>query len=79
MDNLTTVADAGTVDAREAQGLSPETLRGKALDLGPRRIVLRTSGRRHGPIARLVSPSDVGELIKPFVAASRPCGSSEGR
>src|SRR6266850_4301516 len=33
----------------------------------PRAIVLRTGGERHGPIARLVSPSDVGELIKPFV------------
>ena len=30
-------------------------------------IVLRTRGRRHGPITRLVSPSDIGELIKPFV------------
>jgi redox-sensitive bicupin YhaK (pirin superfamily) len=29
--------------------------------------VLRTRGLRHGPIARLVSPSDIGELIKPFV------------
>jgi redox-sensitive bicupin YhaK (pirin superfamily) len=32
-----------------------------------RQIVLATSGRQHGPITRLVSPSDVGELIKPFV------------
>jgi len=32
-----------------------------------RSIVLRTRGRRHGPITRLVSPSDIGELIKPFV------------
>src|SRR5258708_26291705 len=32
-----------------------------------RRIVQTTSGRRHGPINRLVSPSDIGELIKPFV------------
>jgi len=31
-----------------------------------RRMVLSTSGRRHGPITRLVSPSDIGELI-PFV------------
>jgi redox-sensitive bicupin YhaK (pirin superfamily) len=33
----------------------------------PRRITHRTGGRRHGSIVRLVSPSDVGELIKPFV------------
>src|SRR6266852_9773754 len=32
-----------------------------------RRIVYRTHGRAHGPITRLVSPSDVGEFIKPFV------------
>src|SRR2546423_308140 len=32
-----------------------------------REIALRTRGRRHGPITRLVSPSDIGERIKPFV------------
>ncbi len=32
-----------------------------------RRIVQTTGGRRHGSIARLMSPSDIGELIKPFV------------
>ena len=30
-------------------------------------IQLRTRGNTHGPITRLVSPGDVGELIKPFV------------
>jgi len=34
---------------------------------GRRPIVLRTRGQRHGPITRLVSPSDIGEFIKPFV------------
>jgi redox-sensitive bicupin YhaK (pirin superfamily) len=33
----------------------------------PRRVAFRTSGRQQGPITRLVSPSDIGELIKPFV------------
>ncbi len=33
----------------------------------PRKVIFRTRGRKHGPITRLVSPSDVGELIKPFV------------
>ena len=33
----------------------------------PRGIRLVTGGQRHGPITRLASPSDVGELIKPFV------------
>ena len=32
-----------------------------------RRIVFRTRGRQHGPIVRLASPSDLGEMIKPFV------------
>jgi redox-sensitive bicupin YhaK (pirin superfamily) len=32
-----------------------------------RGIARRTRGSSHGPITRLVSPSDVGELIKPFV------------
>src|SRR5258708_16578813 len=38
-----------------------------AVNVGARRIALTTGGRRHGPITRLVSPSDIGELIKPFV------------
>jgi redox-sensitive bicupin YhaK (pirin superfamily) len=38
-----------------------------AAPIGRREIVLRTRGQRHGPITRLVSPSDIGELIKPFV------------
>jgi redox-sensitive bicupin YhaK (pirin superfamily) len=32
-----------------------------------RQIVHRTRGRTRGPITRLVSPSDLGEVIKPFV------------
>src|SRR6202453_5358191 len=32
-----------------------------------RAIVHRTRGETHGPITRLVSPSDLGEVIKPFV------------
>lgn len=32
-----------------------------------RRIVHRTFGHQHGAITRLVSPHDLGELIKPFV------------
>ena len=27
----------------------------------------RTRGRTHGPITRLMSPSDFGEILKPFV------------
>ena len=32
-----------------------------------REIVYRTRGHTHGPITRLMSPSDLGELLKPFV------------
>src|SRR5882672_5234666 len=31
------------------------------------RIAKRTSGQKHGPITRLMSPSDFGRLLKPFV------------
>src|SRR5436309_4215422 len=33
----------------------------------PPRIIGRTRGRRRGPITRLMSPGDLGELLKPFV------------
>lgn len=39
----------------------------EAVQASARRIVLRSRGDKHGPITRLVSPSDIGELIKPFV------------
>jgi redox-sensitive bicupin YhaK (pirin superfamily) len=32
-----------------------------------RTIVERTRGRTHGPVTRLMSPSDLGEILKPFV------------
>ena len=32
-----------------------------------RQLTYRTRGRRHGAITRLVSPGDVGQMIKPFV------------
>ena len=32
-----------------------------------RMIVTRTAGRQHGPVKRLVSPADLGEVLKPFV------------
>ena len=37
----------------------------------PRGIALRTFGHGHGPITRLVSPSGIGEAIKPFVFLDR--------
>jgi redox-sensitive bicupin YhaK (pirin superfamily) len=32
-----------------------------------RRVVHRTRGHRHGPVTRLMSPSDLGEVLRPFV------------
>ena len=32
-----------------------------------RRIALLRSGRRHGPLTRLITPWDIGELTRPFV------------
>jgi redox-sensitive bicupin YhaK (pirin superfamily) len=32
-----------------------------------RAIVQRTRGRTHGPVTRLMSPSDFGKILKPFV------------
>ena len=47
-----------------------------------RAIVHRTRGSTHGPITRLVSPSDLGEVLKPFVfldiASFRPALGSQG-
>lgn len=37
----------------------------------PRAIAYRTRGRNHGAITRLVSPSDLGEVLKPFVFLDR--------
>src|SRR5258708_2210075 len=55
---LTVLEDAGYAVAPSLEQL---------LSAGPRRIAFRSSGRQHGPITRLVSPSDIGEQIKPFV------------
>ena len=40
----------------------------------PRRIALLASGRRHGPITRLITPWDIGELTEPTFT----CGSGTG-
>ena len=38
-----------------------------AIQVRPRKIVRRTRGNHHGPITRLMSPGDLGQLLKPFV------------
>lgn len=45
---------------------TPNTLRGEG-----RRIVHRTRGHAHGGITRLMSPGDLGQLVKPFVFLDR--------
>lgn len=35
--------------------------------MSARKIVHRTRGNRHGPITRLMSPGDLGQVLKPFV------------
>jgi len=44
-----------------------QTLAKKTDTLNDRKITHRSRGQSHGPITRLVSPGDLGELIKPFV------------
>ena len=44
-----------------------ETLIKRELKEKRREVVLRTRGSSHGPITRLVSPSDLGQAVKPFV------------
>lgn len=36
-----------------------------------RKVIERTRGLGHGPIVRLMSPSDLGQIIKPFVFLDR--------
>jgi redox-sensitive bicupin YhaK (pirin superfamily) len=58
---------SAAVVARDNRPFAVEDSPEAAASAGARRIALRTRGRQHGPITRLVSPSDIGELIKPFV------------
>jgi uncharacterized membrane protein YphA (DoxX/SURF4 family) len=58
---LTITASVSPGAPRSLADLAPEE------SSGLRRIAIRTGGRRHGPITRLVSPSDIGHAIKPFV------------
>src|SRR6266851_4190275 len=46
-------------------GGSPMTL--STTQSSPSRIARRTRGQTHGPVTRLMSPSDFGQLLKPFV------------
>jgi len=50
-----------------SQAIPGDTGLDQASSVGVRTIVHRTHGSTHGPITRLVSPSDLGESLKPFV------------
>jgi redox-sensitive bicupin YhaK (pirin superfamily) len=58
-----------TLHLAERQEIAGAGIPAHAVEFGtaPRRIALLTRGHPQGPITRLVSPSDVGERIKPFV------------
>jgi redox-sensitive bicupin YhaK (pirin superfamily) len=65
-----------TPDARERtkamnDSTSPATASPAMQGASPRAIVHRTRGHAGGPITRLMSPSDLGRLVKPFVFLDR--------
>src|SRR2546430_8132627 len=61
------ITPSAAVVARPTLRLDIENAPKAPASAGARQIALTTSGRRHGPVTRLVGPSDIGELIKPFV------------
>jgi redox-sensitive bicupin YhaK (pirin superfamily) len=66
----TTLTEASLVERsgrRAEDNTLPVTIDGIAQRKSQRRIVASTRGRTHGPVTRVVSPADIGKLIKPFV------------
>lgn len=55
------------MNARSALAAPLTAPRSSRPALTSRRVVHLSAGRTHGPITRLASPSDLGQLIKPFV------------
>jgi redox-sensitive bicupin YhaK (pirin superfamily) len=60
-----------TTDARDVAAEHPVSSQGPLTMAPPRRIIHRTRGSQEGPITRLVSPGDLGQLIKPFIFLDR--------
>ncbi|MBL8685543.1 MAG: pirin family protein [Myxococcales bacterium] len=62
-------AAAGLVACESRAPSTARTIMQPSIDTAAsaRRIELRTRGSRHGFIRRMVSPGDIGELIKPFI------------
>ena len=46
---------------------APAATSSEGVSARTRRVVLLRSGRRHGPITRLMTPWDIGELTQPFL------------
>ena len=63
MNNLTKAGICGSI----ALKASPAEALVSAVKGKSRQIVERTRGNLHGPITRLVSPGDLGQLMKPFI------------
>ena len=61
---MTTIRTANDAFATPGKALNTTPT---AVHARPRTIVRRTRGNRHGPITRLMSPSDLGQMLKPFV------------
>jgi redox-sensitive bicupin YhaK (pirin superfamily) len=65
--NELTIYDIAAARAGVNRPLATVVTEVAAAEARARRVAYRTRGHSHGPITRLVSPSDVGKLIKPFV------------
>lgn len=63
MNQASTQFAADTIDTIAEQAIGADNP--NTTDV--RKIIYRTQGKNHGGITRLVSPGDLGELIKPFV------------
>ena len=61
------MSQVATITRFSDQALGAPLLREPVAPAAVRRIAYRTAGRKRGPITRLMSPSDLGEMLKPFV------------
>src|SRR4029077_12741958 len=61
MFGITCMTAPGRLERSPGEGASA------GVATGSRRIALLRSGRRHGPMTRLITPWDIGELTQPFV------------
>jgi len=61
------MTQVATITRISGPTLGAPLVREPAVPASVRRIAYRTAGRKRGPITRLMSPSDLGEMLKPFV------------